>query len=141
MDALTLLQEAAESFPDVAILSAETEHLRPGLARLTVMGEGRLDGSAKALLLSALRGADLPDVGVVTEVRMQVDPSVWAVAGLDLHHEPQPIPDAALSPFGGPMKLSGRQLGALYRRGYPLPSALTTPYPFEYVAPAAPEAS
>lgn len=141
MDALTLLQEAAERFPGVVIESADVEHLRPGLARLTVTGEGSLDGSTKALLLYTLRGVELPGVGKVTEVRLQIDPTAWAVAMLDLHVKPQPIPNAALSPFGGPMKLSGRQLGALYRRGFPLPPALTTPYPFEFVAPAAPESS
>ena len=136
--ALDVLAEAAERY-GVTVLSATVTPCRIGVAKITVTGEGELSGTEKASLLkTTLIGVTLPGIGTVAGVRLQVTSSAWAVAELDL--EPEPINrkarKIARSPFGGPLKLNGRQFTWLYKRGFPVPGVPN--YRYDHVPYQAP---
>ena len=136
--ALDVLQESATRYSGVSITSAELTPLRAGVAKIAVTGEGELSGTGKASLIKALIGVTLPDIGTVAGVRLQIASDAWAVAELDL--EPELINrkarKIARSPFGGPLKLNGRQFTWLYKRGFPVPGVPN--YRYDHVPYQAP---
>lgn len=118
--ALDILQEV--STDGVTVESAIVTPLRADKAKIIVYFSGPLDRSSKLALIRKLEGQAIPDVGKILSISStQVAARNWIVAYADTGVRPmnREQVSTALSPFGGPMRLNGRQFTWLYRHGFP----------------------
>ena len=93
-------------------------------ARLSVQASASLNGSTKAAIVRCLEGADLPGVGKVACVRPDTARDGWwaeAMLDLELPEVDRAKAKTTITPFGGPVKLDGRQRTWLRRHGFPVP--------------------